>query len=209
MSDLDDLAAAADQSRNGVQGRRQNLPPTSPPQPQQAAYYNPAPASPYPGVPTPAGMERCWMVHDRGHQFGPHTEMELANLVAVGTISTTAMTWREGSPRWIPVSSVVPMPAYTPTMTQHYPAPSGQSAAQSSNRVPAGIFALLLGGLGIHKFVLGMTTPGIIMLLISVLSCGWGLIVTSLIGFIEGIICLTKTDAQFHQDYVVNKKQWF
>jgi TM2 domain-containing membrane protein YozV len=209
MSDLDDLAAAADQS-NGGRARRQNLPPTSPPQQQQqTAYYNPVPAPPNPGVPMPAGMERCWMVHDRGHQFGPHTEMELANLVGVGTISTTAMTWREGSPRWIPISSVVPMPAYTPATTQNYPAPGGPPAQQSSNRVPAGIFAILLGGLGIHKFVLGMTTPGIIMLLISVLSCGYGLLVTSVIGFIEGIIYLTKTDAQFHQDYVVNKKQWF
>jgi hypothetical protein len=47
------------------------------------------------------------------------------------------------------------------------------------------------------------------MLLVSVLTFGIGAIVMGIIGFIEGIIYLTKTDAQFHQEYVINQKQWF
>ena len=152
------------------------------------------------------------MVHDRGHQYGPHTEMELANLVAVGTISTTAMTWREGSPRWIPVSSVVPMPAYTPQTGPPVYQQPGSPAEASSNRVSIGICAIFLGWLGIHKFMLGFTTPAIVMLVVGLVGgCfyGMGTIVMGVIGIIEGITYLTKTDAQFHQDYVVNKKQWF
>jgi TM2 domain-containing membrane protein YozV len=71
------------------------------------------------------------------------------------------------------------------------------------SRVTCGVVAILLGGLGIHKFMLGMTGPGIITILLS--CCGVG----GIIGLIEGIIYLTKTDEEFYQTYVVEKKQWF
>jgi TM2 domain-containing membrane protein YozV len=79
----------------------------------------------------------------------------------------------------------------------------------SNNKVAAGLCGILLGALGVHKFVLGYTSAGIVMLLITVLTCGYGGIVTGIIGLIEGIVYLTKSDAEFHQMYVVNKKQWF
>ncbi len=78
-----------------------------------------------------------------------------------------------------------------------------------SNRVAAGVFGILLGGLGIHKFMLGMTTPGLIMLLSSILTCGVAAPIMHVIGLVEGIIYLTKTDEEFHQIYVVGKKGWF
>jgi TM2 domain-containing membrane protein YozV len=76
---------------------------------------------------------------------------------------------------------------------------------QENKRVIAGIFALLLGGLGIHKFILGYTQEGIIQLVIGIVTCGIG----SIIGFIEGIIYLTKSDDEFYQIYQANKKGWF
>ena len=76
----------------------------------------------------------------------------------------------------------------------------------SSKRIAAAICAILLGWLGVHKFILGLTTPGIIMLVISVFTCGT---VSSLIGLIEGIIYLTKSDQEFYQEYMVEKKAWF
>ena len=56
------------------------------------------------------------------------------------------------------------------------PAPR-QPVNGSDKKILAGILGILLGGLGIHKFVLGYTKEGIIMLLISVLTCGFGAIV--------------------------------
>jgi hypothetical protein len=47
------------------------------------------------------------------------------------------------------------------------------------------------------------------MLLITVLTCGIGGAVTGLIGFIEGIIYLTKSNEEFVQTYIRNKKAWF
>jgi TM2 domain-containing membrane protein YozV len=80
---------------------------------------------------------------------------------------------------------------------------------EESKRIIAGILAILLGALGVHKFILGYTTPGIILLLVTVLTCGVGSAVTSIIGLVEGIIYLTKSDAEFVQTYQVNKKEWF
>ena len=73
----------------------------------------------------------------------------------------------------------------------------------------AGIFGIFLGALGIHKFILGFTGTGFLMLLVSVASCLFAAPVVGLIGLIEGIIYLTKTDEEFYQIYVVEKKAWF
>ena len=81
--------------------------------------------------------------------------------------------------------------------------------AFAGKKIAAGICGILLGSLGIHKFILGMNTPGLIMLLVSVLTCGIGWIPMSLIGLVEGIIYLTKSDEDFYQLYSVEKKGWF
>lgn len=77
---------------------------------------------------------------------------------------------------------------------------------EENKRVLAGILAIVLGAFGVHKFVLGYTQEGIIMLIITVLTCGT---VSSIIGLIEGIIYLTKTDEEFIEMYQRNKKAWF
>jgi len=74
-----------------------------------------------------------------------------------------------------------------------------------SKRVVAGVLAVLLGGLGIHRFILGDAVGGILRIVITFVTCGLG----SLIGLIEGIIYLTKSDAEFVQTYQVEKKAWF
>lgn len=76
---------------------------------------------------------------------------------------------------------------------------------QENKKVLAGVMGILFGGLGVHKFILGYTTEGIIQLVITIVTCG----IASLIGFIEGIIYLTKSDEEFYQTYQANKKGWF
>ena len=81
--------------------------------------------------------------------------------------------------------------------------------AFSSNKIAAGICGSLTGSLGIHKFILGLTTPGIIMVLVTVLTCGVGGLVMSIIGFIEGVISLPKTEQHFLCRLLLEKKPWF
>jgi TM2 domain-containing membrane protein YozV len=87
---------------------------------------------------------------------------------------------------------------------------------ESKSRVTAGVLALVLGGLGIHKFYLGYTGPGLVFLLVN--TIGWIVtifllalpnIALGIIAMVEGILYLTKTDEEFRQTYVVGKRPWF
>ena len=83
------------------------------------------------------------------------------------------------------------------------------SKPDASKKISAGICGILLGALGVHKFILGYKTEGLIMLLVTLLTCGFAGIIFGVIGLIEGIIYLTKSDDEFVQTYVVNKRGWF
>lgn len=89
---------------------------------------------------------------------------------------------------------------------------SGAGASEKS-KVAAGLLGIFLGSLGIHKFYLGYSKEGAIMLLVTLLSVlptlGLGPALVALIGFIEGIIYIVKSDEEFAQTYVQNKKGWF
>lgn len=85
---------------------------------------------------------------------------------------------------------------------------SSSGSSDNSKKIAAGICAVLLGTLGIHKFILGYTTEGLIMLLVTILTCGVGGFVMWAIGLAEGIIYLTKSDEEFTSTYVNNKKGW-
>ncbi|MEO2089763.1 MAG: TM2 domain-containing protein [Gemmataceae bacterium] len=76
---------------------------------------------------------------------------------------------------------------------------------QESKKVVAGVLGILLGWLGVHKFYLGYTTPGIIQLVLGI--CTGGL--AGIIGLVEGIIYLTKSDEEFIRTYQEGKKEWF
>ncbi|ARV13504.1 TM2 domain-containing protein [Gilvibacter sp. SZ-19] len=85
--------------------------------------------------------------------------------------------------------------------------------SKSNKRVLAGILALVFGGIGLHKFVLGYNKEGL-MLLIGTLVLGvisFGLLTWAIwvITVVEGIIYLTKSDAEFYHTYQENKRPWF
>ncbi len=79
--------------------------------------------------------------------------------------------------------------------------PSGSFTSAPKDRLVAAIFALLLGGLGIHKFYLGNIGMGIFYLIFAWTG------IPEVIGFIEGIIYLTKSDEEFYHDHVLPIEQ--
>ena len=68
-------------------------------------------------------------------------------------------------------------------------APNGKS------KLAAALFALFLGGIGIHKFYLGRVGWGVVYLLFC-----WTFI-PALVGFIEGILLLVMSDSDFNTKY--------
>jgi TM2 domain-containing membrane protein YozV len=95
--------------------------------------------------------------------------------------------------------------------------PGGQmtdwKAMGGEKKILAGVLGIVLGGFGVHKFVLGYQTEGIIMLLVGlvggIFTCGISTMVVGIIGIIEGIMYLTKSDEEFVRTYIQNKKGWF
>ena len=83
------------------------------------------------------------------------------------------------------------------------------TSKKENKRLLAGIMALLFGGLGIHKFLLGYNKEGFIMLALSIISFGYLFPVMVLVGWIEGIIYLTRSDLEFYRTYQLQKKAWF
>jgi TM2 domain-containing membrane protein YozV len=142
-----------------------------------------------------------------GKQYGPIGADEIRRWLAENRASAQTLVQMEGSPEWKPLGSfpefaselkTAPPPIAPPTV-----------AARASNKVAAGICGILLGSLGIHKFILGYTGAGIIMLLVTILTCGIAGVVIHIIGLIEGIIYLTKSDEEFVRIYVDGRKEWF
>ena len=178
-------------------------------------------------------MNRYYMA-DGMVQRGP---FEVADLPGQGLRADT-LVWKEGMDQWRRADEVEELifagvlgqvrpevgpttppqlpPAPSASLPYANPVPVGMAynpASASTNRIVAGICGIALGGLGIHKFVLGMVGPCIAMLLISLVgvffTCGIASMFISVICIIEGIIYLTRTDEQFFAEYVVRKKGWF
>lgn len=101
------------------------------------------------------------------------------------------------------------------------------SQETANKKLIAGIFGIVLGVYGIHKFYLGYENEGMIMLAVTLAS--WvaclssffccigvvgifgifGILATAIVGIIEGIIYITKPDDEFEQIYIVNRRPWF
>ncbi|ENM5776485.1 TM2 domain-containing protein [Vibrio mimicus] len=82
----------------------------------------------------------------------------------------------------------------------------------SSKKIAAALLAFFFGAFGAHKFYLGYTKQGIIMLLAFLFGfvlLGLPSIVIGIIAFVEFIIYLTKSDEEFERTYVTGRKNWF
>lgn len=103
--------------------------------------------------------------------------------------------------------------AYSQPYGQPYQQPYAQAAPNTKDHVAAGLLAIFLGSLGIHKFYLGYNTPGFIMLAVtivgSIFSLGLAGLAMVVISIVEGVLYLSKSQTEFEQIYVFNKKEWF
>ena len=99
-----------------------------------------------------------------------------------------------------------------------YLASGAQPGVGGKSKVVAGVLAILFGVLGVHKFYLGYSGQGALLLVLFILGIpllflfGIGVIVwlvLGIIGLVKGIIYLTKPDVEFEETYVKGRKPWF
>jgi TM2 domain-containing membrane protein YozV len=147
-----------------------------------------------------------------GQQYGPASVEAVRRWLAEGRLNGQSLLQLEGTTEWKGLATFAefaPDPRCPPPLGPLPPPPGQMPNPRASNKLPAGICGIVLGSLGVHKFILGYTGPGLIMLLVSVLSCGLASPVMHVIGLIEGIIYLTKSDDEFVRTYVDARKEWF
>lgn len=140
-----------------------------------------------------------------GKEYGPINLEQLREWIHQGRVSSQTFVRSETGGDWRPLSA---WPELSPMVTLP-PLPPPTFGNRASNKIAAGICGILLGWLGVHKFILGYNRPGLIMLLVSVLTCLWAAPVFLIIGIIEGIFYLTKSDEEFVRTYVDGRKEWF
>ena len=137
---------------------------------------------------------------------------QMRRWMAENRVRADTLVQAEGAAEWKPVSSfpelVAELRSAPPTIGTIAPPPA-LSNPRASNKIAAGVCGIILGGFGVHKFILGYTGAGLIMLLASLLSCGVATGVMHIIGLVEGIVYLTKTDDEFVRLYVDGRKEWF
>ena len=149
-------------------------------------------------------------------QYRPVGAERLRRWLSRNRVNGQTLLQPEGALDWRPMSTfpefaadLKPAPPAFPAAPPPGVPPPPPASSRASSKIPAGILGILLGSLGIHKFILGYTGAGLIMLLISVLSCGILAPVMHIIGLIEGIIYLCKPDEEFVRTYVEGRKEWF
>ncbi|HEY1378328.1 MAG TPA: GYF domain-containing protein [Gemmataceae bacterium] len=165
-------------------------------------------------------MASEWYYSHNGERHGPISTSQLKEMAAGGRLRPEDLVWKDGMDNWTPAGKVKGLVAAgvaaapaAPARAPDRPAdakPEPPPAGDISNRqLAVGLTALFGGALGLHRFVLGDTTGGIIRLLVSVLGFGVGWIVMLVIGMIEGVKYLRLSDEEFYETYVVGRKAWF
>jgi TM2 domain-containing membrane protein YozV len=160
-------------------------------------------SEPY-GAGASSRSEAPWYYLVNNKQVGPVSTAALAAMIQAGQINLNTMVWQKGSDGWKPASLVselaaaapqVSLPATVVMVPQAQPAWAPARYHQGKSKVTAGLLALLVGGLGIHKFYLG--------------AWGWGLLyilfiwtfIPLIASFIEGIVLLVMSDEAFDNAY--------
>ncbi|HXC36014.1 MAG TPA: NINE protein [Candidatus Acidoferrales bacterium] len=142
-----------------------------------------------------------------GRQYGPIGVEQIRVWLTQNRVNAHTPAQSEGSTEWKPLISFPELAAdfniAPPPVAAHGYNP------RASNKIPAGVCGILLGSLGVHKFILGYTGAGLIMLLITLLTCFALAPIIHIIGLIEGIVYLCKSDDDFVRTYVDGRREWF
>ena len=147
-----------------------------------------------------------------GQQYGPITAEQVRRWLTENRVNSQTLAQLEGTQDWKPLSSFAEFATdlkAPPTLATMAPSIAAAPHPRAGSKIAAGICGILLGSLGIHKFILGYTGAGLIMLLVTLLTCFVASPIMHLIGLIEGIIYLTKSDVDFVKIYVDGRREWF
>lgn len=149
----------------------------------------------------PADGPAQWFYLVSGRQVGPVPTEAFIRMMQTGQADGNTMVWHQGMASWTPAAlapEFAAMGRAVEPALQHgaaYALPAPQVVHRGKSKVAAALLALFIGGLGIHKFYLG--------------GWGWGILyivfvwtfIPAIVSFIEAIILLFMSDAEFDRRY--------
>lgn len=144
-----------------------------------------------------------WYVEKRGQQAGPFETSYVQQMVAAGQINRETLVWTQGMKSWAAAGTVSELNGSVPPLpsaASHIPVAKPavlETPSRTKVRITAGVLAIILGGVGVHKFYLGAWGWGILYVLFF-----WTYL-PAIAGLVEGILILTKSDQEFAQLYNV------
>ena len=162
--------------------------------------------------PNQQGNDAWSQAYQQGHDAWSQSSQQASDVWGQTYQQASGQTYQQSQGPWQANQ------AYSPPYTQQpygqpYQQPYAQAAPNTKDHVAAGLLAIFLGSLGIHKFYLGYNTPGFIMLAVtivgSIFSLGIAGLAMVVISIVEGVLYLSKSQTEFEQVYVFNKKEWF
>ena len=162
--------------------------------------------------PNQQGHDAWSQAYQQGHDAWSQSSQQASDVWGQTYQQASGQTYQQSQGPWQANQ------AYSPPYTQQpygqpYQQPYAQAAPNTKDHVAAGLLAIFLGSLGIHKFYLGYNTPGFIMLAVtivgSIFSLGIAGLAMVVISIVEGVLYLSKSQTEFEQIYVFNKKEWF
>ena len=162
--------------------------------------------------PNQQGYDAWSQAYQQGHDAWSQSSQQASDVWGQTYQQASGQTYQQSQGPWQANQT------YSPPYTQQpygqpYQQPYAQAAPNTKDHVAAGLLAIFLGSLGIHKFYLGYNTPGFIMLAVtivgSIFSLGIAGLAMVVISIVEGVLYLSKSQTEFEQVYVFNKKEWF
>ena len=162
--------------------------------------------------PNQQGHDAWSQAYQQGHDAWSQSSQQASDVWGQTYQQASGQTYQQSQGPWQANQ------AYSPPYTQQpygqpYQQPYAQAAPNTKDHVAAGLLAIFLGSLGIHKFYLGYNTPGFIMHAVtivgSIFSLGIAGLAMVVISIVEGVLYLSKSQTEFEQVYVFNKKEWF
>lgn len=150
-----------------------------------------------------------WYANFDGANQGPVDESAIKQWIGMGKVTRSTLIWRDGMPAWVEACVAQPnwfvnVPMEIAQPTQGYQQSYGTGQAVSANaavahrgksKVTAGLLALFLGGLGIHKFYLGAWGWGILYLLFVMTA------VPAFVALIDAIVYFTMSEQAFDEKW--------
>jgi TM2 domain-containing membrane protein YozV len=118
-----------------------------------------------------------------GRQYGPVTADQLRQWIREGRANGQTLIQPDGALDWKTLAS---FPEFAAGLGgPGLPPVIGQEDLRKSKLI-AGLFGILLGGIGIHRFYLGYIGLGVAQIIVTIVTCGIG----AIWGLIEGILIL-------------------